>query len=35
MSTDEEINIKDYNILIKDWAGPVLSRLVKMEVLEG
>ena len=35
MSTDEEINIKDYNILIKDWAGPVLSRLVKLEVLEG
>lgn len=33
MSTDENFNPEDYDALIKNWAGKLLSLLVKMEIL--
>ncbi len=34
MSADEKINIKDYNVLIRNWAGRLVSKLIKPEIVE-
>lgn len=33
MSTDEDIDPKDYDMLIKKWAGNIIVHIVKMEVI--
>ncbi len=34
MSTDEKINIKGYNVLMRNWSGRLVSKLIKPAVVE-